>query len=699
MKYKEIPLKKDWDYQPHIGEDQGHHIVRKSEQKLLLDFLARRKEGALLVSGRRGVGKSSVIFSAINKINKENLAGSVRLVSVLVNAPSFDIAAADGNITPEKYNSFKKIVLQSLIRRLYKACQSTASGSAKKKIGELYKRAVAKEVKQEIQKESSEKETSRFSVESIFKFQAKNILVFVGSILGALSFASIPLGEFGGLWQYVISFLIAIVPPIGLTMSSQIKKTTVTGIQKEDKASDYYLYDFDLGNLQSELEDTLSNLTHDNHKIIFVIDELDKMDDTIVIHAIKSLKTLINQGNSIFVFITGSEFLDFLKKQGRESKEYTLFSQTIFLQRPLFNEVEQFIDSILENKRINVSEVIADRDYKNFRNYACYVSQTDFFDLYNVIRDHVSKGAKKGIPSLNIELTASQRLQANLQKAMGQIYVRKFYAKPSDWRKNDDLLQRLYSLLSSLEELNPQEPFTVSEEHPLALTIKGQDPIKIDDEIEAGAVRDLLDYLTRLEYLYHPAPQVSGTISEVPSNPSGALTQEERTFLSECEKLGNSAIQFLNLYKAKVEKSSEKPFEENDFKKNRHQLFSSLNKFEVNLDGYEQILENYDSLKKDLPPLYTREEIKQFTNQIVPAKNQVEQEYHRLLGNAVKLYLDESVNIESFPNLTNVNSTLGLALSDALIKTSVPNSVLHQTIEGGQDDKDIQVVLDNRANL
>lgn len=690
MVIKEIPLKKDWDYQPHIGEDQGHHIVRKSEQKLLLDFLARKKEGALLLSGRRGVGKSSVIFSVINKINNENLVGSVRLVPVLVNAPSFDIAAADGKISPEKYDSFKKIVLQSLIRRLYKSCQSTASGGAKKKIEELYKRAVAKEVKQEIQKESSQKDTSNFSMESIFKFQVKNFLVFIGSILGALAFASIPFGEFAGLWQYVISFLIAIGPTLGLSVSTKIKKTSATGIQKEDKASDYYLYDFDLGNLQSELEDTLSYLTSNNHKIIFVIDELDKMNDTIVIHAIKSLKTLINQGNSIFVFITGTVFSDYLKKQGRESKEYTLFSQTIFLQRPLFNEMEEFIDSILENRRINVSEVKTDRNYKNFRNYACYVSQTDFFDLYNVIRDHISKSDKKGIPFLNIELTSIQRLQANLQKAMGQIYARKFYAKPSDWRKNDDLLKRLYSILSNLEECNPQEPFTVNEKNPLEIQIQRIEPIKIEDEIEAGAIRDLLDYLTRLRYLSNPAPnqyQVTGTISDVPSNPSGALTQEERTFLNECEKLGNSAIQFLNLYQSVVEKSNEKPFQENDFKKNRSQVFSSLNKIEINLDGFNPILENYDSLKEDLPPLYTREEIKQFTNQILPAKDQIEQEYHRLLGKAILSNLDESVDIESFPNLTNVNSSLGLGLPDPLTKTSVQNTILHQTIEGKSEDE------------
>src|SRR6185437_7057428 len=88
-----IPIKKHWDAQPHINEKKGHHVIRKKEQGLLIDFIQRRSEGSLLVSGKRGVGKSSAIFSAISEIKQKTSNGKV--IPVLVAAPHFDLH--DGN--------------------------------------------------------------------------------------------------------------------------------------------------------------------------------------------------------------------------------------------------------------------------------------------------------------------------------------------------------------------------------------------------------------------------------------------------------------------------------------------------------------------------------------------------------------------------------------------------------------------------
>jgi hypothetical protein len=59
-----IIIKKNWDYAPHIDDIGAEHchIIRKREQEILVDFFYRKREGALLVSGKRGVGKTSAIF-------------------------------------------------------------------------------------------------------------------------------------------------------------------------------------------------------------------------------------------------------------------------------------------------------------------------------------------------------------------------------------------------------------------------------------------------------------------------------------------------------------------------------------------------------------------------------------------------------------------------------------------------------------
>ena len=52
-----IKLSKDWDYQPKLHNKLGHHVIRQNEQKILQEFMIRRKEGALLILGQRGIGK------------------------------------------------------------------------------------------------------------------------------------------------------------------------------------------------------------------------------------------------------------------------------------------------------------------------------------------------------------------------------------------------------------------------------------------------------------------------------------------------------------------------------------------------------------------------------------------------------------------------------------------------------------------
>jgi Cdc6-like AAA superfamily ATPase len=144
---KFFSLEKDWDYAPHIGESLGHHAIRARELDLLVDFLYRRAEGALLISGKRGVGKTSTVFSAINKAleNQINSNTERKILAVLVNAPSFDIRKKitdggthidnnSGSSVPRNPNEknqlnsveeidllqFKRIVLQNFVRRLYK---------------------------------------------------------------------------------------------------------------------------------------------------------------------------------------------------------------------------------------------------------------------------------------------------------------------------------------------------------------------------------------------------------------------------------------------------------------------------------------------------------------------------------------------------------------------------------------------------
>jgi hypothetical protein len=54
--YSKNFIKKDWDSSPNTYKDKGvehHHVIRKGERDLMLDFLYRRNEEVLLLSGKR----------------------------------------------------------------------------------------------------------------------------------------------------------------------------------------------------------------------------------------------------------------------------------------------------------------------------------------------------------------------------------------------------------------------------------------------------------------------------------------------------------------------------------------------------------------------------------------------------------------------------------------------------------------------
>lgn len=114
-----IYIKREWDYAPHIRKEvEKYYHIPRDERTLLVDFLHRREEGALLISGKRGVGKSSFVFSAIHEaIDKLNAEKGIIALPVLVNAPSFEIRRVNekGTCTismVEKYNEY--IYLQQL---------------------------------------------------------------------------------------------------------------------------------------------------------------------------------------------------------------------------------------------------------------------------------------------------------------------------------------------------------------------------------------------------------------------------------------------------------------------------------------------------------------------------------------------------------------------------------------------------------
>lgn len=547
---KTIPIKTDWDAQPHINEKKGHHVIRKNEQELLVDFISRRSEGSLLVSGKRGVGKSSSVFSSIQQA-KEKIKEREILIPVLVIAPHFEINDGHQPIPPNEFENFKKLIFQTLIRRLYKPGSSELKEhkELQSSIEKLYTKAVAKEVIKEIKNTELTSDSSSIVQSSTLNIGHSSIGKLLIFALGGGIFSVLPLYSQLGFVQYLISLGIGVIPTIVYSFQKSITKTTQ--MSKEYHAQDYYKHDYSISNIQSDLEETLRNLSDSKYKVVFIIDELDKMSPVNVMSVVTSLKSLVTHGYAIFIFVTGTEFFDSLE-EGRQNRSpaYTLFTHRVFLQRPLFHEMEQFIDGILDGEQSVVNMTKATREYKDFRNYLCYLSKVDFFDLNHIIRDHIVGYDQEGRPILNYSLNNAQIVLARLQKAMGHIYVRKSYSKPSDWQKNDLLLQRLYWFLEKLTTVNPGIDIAINTgQNLLQITFPNSQPEQITDQIEASAISDLIDQLARLQYLEKLTNliRVLGNIMEVPTNPNEILSKEERAFVEESRRFQELMVAYYML--------------------------------------------------------------------------------------------------------------------------------------------------------
>src|SRR5262249_22967646 len=154
------------------------------------------------------------------------------------------------------------------------------------------------------------------------------------------------------------------------------------------------------------------------NKVVFIIDEFDKINEDIVLPAILILKSFFNQSPALFILISERQIYNKVTENSDEGrpKEYTIFSHTLFLQRPLFGEIIEYLDNIF--LKPSSSESLNNTDYSTFQNYLCYTAKSDFFDLAKSIRNYIKDYDSDSQPILEFRFNERVRRQSNLQKVL-----------------------------------------------------------------------------------------------------------------------------------------------------------------------------------------------------------------------------------------------------------------------------------------
>jgi Cdc6-like AAA superfamily ATPase len=622
----QVHLSADWDVPtqpPQRGQPQsGHYVGRERELALLTNELLRSPQRSILVAGYRGVGKTSLIYRALDEVEQRKSDRS--FVFVLMNAAQLEAEAdAEGNIEP------KQIVV-NLIRRLYKASRETGiKKPIKRQIDNLYRKAVAATFAEQHELAASGLVQARRESTVDVKLGAdlsEQLTWALSWLVAGVLQVSRPLHI--GFLNDLLPLLLVAPVPLSLSILRRRRKTDVSEETQRIKASQLYAFDNSIGNLEADLEDVHHALGRDRATAVYVIDELDKIDVQQVIDVLKFFKNLFTLSGAVFIFVGGEEiarrFEPVQPSDGSHAdsedapegvlyrpKEYTYFTSQYFLARPESQDLRKFLDEIMALSSEGESE---SRLLDSLKTLLIFEARGDFFDLLQRIRDRISAFDLNGNPIIGIDrFTEDEERRIGLQRFIDLLFDEKYRVRAaSRWRENEQVLRGLYY-----------------QAHVLAASYVGQQVV--DDGgslIDSSAKRDLTTLLERegaLDVISTEEAEVRGRTVDVNTyvvRPRYALdVPDHLEVLSELERsyvsLANSAIERVVALHALVrETRGARVIPRVTFERDPAIALQELTTLGLDVEVlFKDVSQTHRDLQLRPPRTFTREEIEAHTSQ------------------------------------------------------------------------------------
>lgn len=434
-----IILKPDWDISsqtPNKEKTQrnGHFVGRKKELSVLFNELSRREQGAILISGHRGVGKTSFVHKVLQDLIDHYHDKTI--IPVLLNSASLDTEKNRGKI------------LVNLIRRLYTATlDETLPSHLRQEIEALYKKAASSEFKYVEASEKNQQLKQEIASTRNFTIGADTATSIVWLVCFVLAiFTQIyPIPGIFDWLNKILPLLLAFPIPLIISIAWQYSKTNSKLEQSSNSAQRLYTLDNSVSNLEFDLDRLHRHLSKEEIKTIYVIDELDKLDVRGVSEILKYLKNLFTLSKAIFLFVGGEELSNLGKPENRNRwerpLEYTYFTSKYFLARPTTEELFDFLDEITE--KVEGNDDLQEYDY--IKRSFILDAKCDFYELLQVIKGNIT-GFSSGIfPEIDKKLDDEIVRKAKMQQIISLLYAHKYFAHhPSKWAENETVLRTFY---------------------------------------------------------------------------------------------------------------------------------------------------------------------------------------------------------------------------------------------------------------
>jgi Cdc6-like AAA superfamily ATPase len=627
-----ITLKIDWDISSQFPlkkeiEKIGHFVGRKKELSVLVNELLRRDQGSILVSGYRGVGKTSFVYKALQEV----LHRSTRVIIVLINTNSLEITKG------------KQTILANLIRRLYTASlDADITSPLRGDIAALYKKAVSSTFQQieEIEQnyQSIQKAEKKLAIE-IDKTGLTYLMWFLFLTLAML----LQLNPIPGLSEYanrlIPLFLAGPIPLIG-TFALQYKKLTSATKMSKNSAQSLYTIDNNLSNLEFDLEKIHRALSEDGIKTIYVLDELDKLHVSRISEILSYFKNLFTLSYATFIFVGGDDLLEFGRDRENDRErplEYTYFTSRYLLSRPSSDELLDYIDEVTE---IAYGEDITAWD--TVKRAFILDSNCDYFDLIQHLKGNIT-GCDDLSPIIEIQVDDLITKKSKMQQIITLLYQQKYHASnPLRWAENEVVLKSMYALGKEVALSPPGNTINID---------------KSNGVLVKNCQADLTRYLTKLNVVTKEAEDFFTT--------KGYLPNEIPQHLDFYSELDDQLILFIDEYlqtitnywnidaviRASAKISSQMIWEDPTL------YLHNLNRWS---GGITKITSEICNIRKNVlytANTYKREELEKFTEIVTQATEKLNSKAHHIMAELIReAWPDLGYSSSSLPSLLEKRS-------------------------------------------
>ena len=417
-----VYLKNNWAETFVYGDKTpGIYVGREDELQSLQFTLVNNDSASILISSVRGVGKTSFVHKALSGVTKD-------AHPIFVNAGHVMSYCREGELP-------KRELLNSLIRSAYFEFKD-------KEITDLYYKAIGKFKEYKSTQESEEKNSEK-EINLTREFNIRHIFVISGAVLSTIGIMS------GIWWVKIVGILGTISIPVSFIWKTKWTKklSGVFGQETVIENSDDYI--------ELLFERWLRG--QKDKKLVFVIDELDKItDESKALKLIKEYKNLFSRSFAKFIFITGEDAYSLTEKDRSLKADDggifpTLFTHVYYLPLPKTFELKQYLKEIfIENSDLDK------KGTDELVNYLLIRSGNDFFELKKLIADVVSydNNGKTYIETNKIikEDSFYSKISELFDYVNAFFLDRKLKELKKSWKENTILQKNIFEFLN--EEFN-----------------------------------------------------------------------------------------------------------------------------------------------------------------------------------------------------------------------------------------------------